>query len=228
MVRLNTLKKYRMAEIIGLIGLSGTGKSSSIANLDPTKTFIINGVGKKLPFKNSSKMYNEKNINYFATSKYSDIIDALKSIPKANPNIKHVIIDDSTYVMSNEFMSRAQEVGFNKFTEIAIHFKKILDTAKALPEDMKVVIIGHTDLDEDGNYKLKTVGKLLDNQVNIAGLFTTLLYTHTEDTPNGADYFFVTNKYGRYGAKSPRGMFDDTLIPNDLSMVFSKMDEYYG
>jgi len=214
-----------MAEIIGVFGPSGTGKSTSITNLDPKDTFIINALGKSLPFKGSAKIYNKENKNYFASDKYSEICAVLEQVGKA-AHIKNVIIDDCTYILTNEFMSRAQETGFSKFTDLAVHFKKIIDVAKSLPPHIKVYFLGHSDIDTDGNYKIKTVGKLLDDQWPIAGLFTTLLYTYVEPEGNTSKYLFVTNKYGPFTAKSPRGMFDTNTIPNDLALVGQKIDEY--
>lgn len=38
-----------MAELIGIVGNSGSGKSTSLRNLDPKTTFIINVAGECLP-----------------------------------------------------------------------------------------------------------------------------------------------------------------------------------
>jgi nicotinamide riboside kinase len=216
-----------MAEVIAIMGQSGTGKSTSLRNLDPKETFIINCLGKKLPFKGSSKIYNKENKNYLDADNYKVISDTLKFIDSAK-HIKNVVIDDSTYILTNEFMNRAQEKGYEKFTQLAVHFKEILDSAKGLREDIKVFVMGHTEFDEDGQYKLKTVGKLLDSQWNVAGLFSILLMTYVETTAEGNKYSFVTNKMGPYAAKSPMGMFDSLLIPNDLQIVSQKINEYYN
>lgn len=217
-----------MAELIGITGLSGTGKSSSLANLDPDKSFLINVINKKLPFKGSKSKFNVEKQNYFATDNWEQIISTLLWIKENPRNIETIVLDDSTYIISNEFMNRASEKGFDKFTSIAVHYKKILDVAASLPDNMKVYVISHSELDDDGNYKIKTVGKLLDQQVNLAGLFTTLLYSYVEEGSGAPSYKFVTNKMGPYQAKSPAGMFDTTLIDNDLNLVNQKIDEYYN
>lgn len=215
-----------MAEVIGIFGQSGTGKSTSMMNLDPKSTFIINCLDKRLPFKGSGSLYNKENQNYFASDNYTQICSILMQIGKAE-HIKTIIIDDSTYILTNEFMNRAKEKGYEKFTELAVHFKQILDVAKSLPSDKKVFVLGHTDLDEDGNYKVKTIGKLLDSQWNVQGLFTTILMTTVESEGDSNSYKFVTNKLGPYTAKSPMGLFDTILIPNDLNYVSKQIDEYY-
>jgi hypothetical protein len=214
-----------MAEVIGIFGESGTGKSSSTATLNPKDTFIINVLDKRLPYKGSASLYNKANNNYLATDNYEVIIAALKQIAQAK-HIKNVIIDDATYIMSNEFMARAQEKGYEKFTQLAVHFQRILNEAQKLPDHMKVFVLGHTNLDDDGNFKIKTVGKLLDSQWNVAGLFTTILITVVDMQGNEPVYLFATNKVGPYCAKSPKGMFE-LMIPNDLALVSQKIEEYY-
>ena len=44
-----------MAELCAIVGNSGSGKSTSIRNLDPKSTFIINIAKKALPFKGFKK-----------------------------------------------------------------------------------------------------------------------------------------------------------------------------
>lgn len=106
-------------ETIGIVGESGTGKSTSLRNMDPESTFIISTIGKPLPFKGWKKKYTtfkadkNKNItgNYYVSANYNSIIKMLKIINLMMPNIKNVIIDDFQYVMSYEFVDRATEVG---------------------------------------------------------------------------------------------------------------------
>lgn len=215
-----------MAEIVGIFGQSGTGKSSSIRNLDPKETFIISCIyNKRLSFKGSKTLYNKENKNYFESNNYKEICKILEYIA-TQEHIKNVIIDDATYIMVDEFMSRAAEKGYDKFTDLAIHFKKVIDTAQTLPDDKIVFIMGHTDIDELENYKVKTVGKLVDGTWSMTGLFTILLMSHTETSSDGASYYFVTNKMGPYTSKSPMGMFDQLLIDNDLNYVIQKIKEY--
>lgn len=215
-----------MAEVIGIFGESGTGKSSSTATLNPKETFIINVLDKRLPYKGSKTLYNSENKNYLATDNYETIIAVLRQIG-GTKHIKNVIIDDATYIMTNEFMARALEKGYEKFTQLAVHFQRILNEAQKLPDTIKVFILGHTDIDDAGNFKIKTVGKLLDSQWNIAGLFSTVLITYVDTEGGEAKYSFVTNKMGPYYAKSPQGMFD-LMIPNDLQLVSTKIDQYYN
>jgi hypothetical protein len=108
----------------------------------------------------------------------------------------------------------------------------ILSNARTLRKDLKVFCLGHSEPVEDGGeivgYKMKTIGKMLDNNINLEGLFTICLYTYVEEGKSGPEYYFLTNRHKKRPAKSPMGMFDDTLIPNDLKLVSEKIDEYYS
>ena len=75
---------------------------------------------------------------------------------------------------------------------------------------------------------MKTSGKMLDNQITLEGLFTICLYTLVEEAKDGtATYNFVTNRYRKFPAKSPDGMFKDIKIPNNLQTVVDTINEYY-
>jgi hypothetical protein len=98
---------------------------------------------------------------------------------------------------------------------------------------LKVFYFTHPETIEDAGeivgYKMKTSGKMLDNQITLEGLFTICLYTLVEENKDGsASYNFVTNRYKKYPAKSPDGMFDEIKIPNNLQIVVDKIDEYYN
>jgi hypothetical protein len=105
-------------------------------------------------------------------------------------------------------------------------------TARQLRDDITVFYLTHPETIEDGGeiigYKIKTAGKLIDNQVLLEGLLTVCLYTNVEETKDGAIYSFVTNRYKKMPAKSPEGMFSDLKIPNDLQLVVNTLNEYYN
>jgi hypothetical protein len=105
--------------------------------------------------------------------------------------------------------------------------------ARKLRDDIKVFYLSHPETIEDGGdiigYKIKTAGKLIDNQVLLEGLLTVCLYTLVEESKDGsASYNFITNRFKKYPAKSPDGMFDEVKIPNNLQYVCNKLDEYYN
>lgn len=100
-----------MAKVVLICGDTGTGKSRSIKNLNPKETFIINVLGKDLPFPGSELAYNKENKNLGVVSKYSDIVNYLNAISEKNPAIKNVVIDDIGFVMLQEFFDRSSETG---------------------------------------------------------------------------------------------------------------------
>jgi hypothetical protein len=234
-----------MANGIAIVGDSGSGKSTSIGNipelkikgLNPKETFIINVKGKPLPVKGWKKLYAPIDVsgppkvgNYLSTTNTALIIKTLQYITANRPDIKNVVLDDSQYIMSEEFMANALKAGYDKFNRMAKNMYDVINTGISMREDVNFIILTHDD-EEDGKSKIKTLGKMLDDKVNLAGLFTVVLYTTTKTTMQGTEYFFVTNKHIsdrgiHIMAKSPVGMFEEKLIPNDAGFVLDKIKEY--
>jgi hypothetical protein len=195
-----------------IIGQSGSGKSTSLRNFQPAEVSIINVSGKPLPFRNNLKPYN--------TDNYVKIETALKSAPS-----KTIVIDDATYLMTNEYMRMAKVNGYQKFTDMALNFWSLVQLViKELPDDVTVYFMGHIESDTNGNEKFKTVGKMLDSTVTLEGLFSIVLKTNVND----GKYYFVTQTNGADTTKSPMGMFGSLLIDNDLKAVDAQIREYYG
>lgn len=221
------------SKLIGIVGATGTGKSTSIKHLDPKETYIINVAKKELPFKGSEKLYNTENKNYKEVDDAIEITKLLKTISEKAPHIKNIIIEDSNYIMGFNIVSKATEVGYTKFSLMAKDMVDLFREARRLRDDIKVFYLTHPETIEDGGdiigYKIKTAGKLIDNQVLLEGLLTVCLYTHVEESKDGVvTYSYLTNRFKKYPAKSPDGMFDQIKIPNDLSYIAKKLDEYYN
>ena len=216
-----------MSNLILVIGESGTGKSASIENLEPQETFIIQAVNKPLPFKGFKKNYpllTKKNPgNRTVSSDHEWISKALKRC-ELNKQIKTIVIDDFQYVLSDEYMRKATEKGFDKFTIMAQNYYNILKLAQNMREDLNIIFLSHSESKDDGTTKVKTIGKLLDDKITIEGLFTIVLNTKVED----GNYYFETQNNGFNTSKSPKGMFEEFRIPNDLKYVVDKVNEYYG
>lgn len=221
------------SKLIGIIGNTGTGKSTSIKSLDPNSTYIINVAKKELPFKGAEKLYNVENKNYKEIDDAVEITRLLHTLSEKAPHIKNIVIEDSNYIMGFSMVDKATEIGYTKFSVLARDMVNLLKAARNLRNDIKVFYLSHHETVEDSGeiitYKIKTAGKLLDSQIVLEGLMTICLYTHVEETKDGkATYSFLTNRYRKYPAKSPEGMFNDVKIPNDLSLVAQKIDEYYN
>ena len=221
------------SKLIGIVGSTGTGKSTSVKHLDPKETYIINVAKKELPFKGAEKLYNAEAKNYKEVDDANEITRLLKTISDKAPHIKNIIIEDSNYIMGFNMLARATEVGFTKFTIMAKDMVELFREARRLRDDLKVFYFTHPETIEDSGeivgYKIKTAGKLIDNQIVLEGLLTVCLYTHGEESKDGsATYNFVTNRFKKYPAKSPDGMFADIKIPNNLQQVVNAIDEYYN
>ena len=226
-----------MANIIMLLGKSGTGKSTSIKGLDPKETVVINVLGKRLPFKGSNALYNKENKNLFQRESYTDIISLIQNISDKATNVKTIILDDFIYVMRKEYFSRARETGYNKYTELAQHFQQIISTCEKLREDLNVFMILHSeDVQSDKTttgYKVSTVGNLVDNGYKPLEVVPMVLYSSVKyDDKGNTQYGFYTHRCKEgvveIPAKTPDEMFDEDFIPNDLGYVVKKMNEYYG
>lgn len=221
------------SKLIGIVGQTGTGKSTSIKHLNPKETYIINVAKKELPFKGSEKLYNAEAKNYKEVDDANEITRLLRTISDKAPHIKNIIIEDSNYIMGFNMLARATEVGFTKFTIMAKDMVELFREARRLRDDLKVFYFTHPETIEDSGeiigYKIKTAGKLIDNQIVLEGLLTVCLYTYVEESKDGsATYNFVTNRYKKYPAKSPDGMFAEIKIPNNLQEVVNAIDEYYN
>lgn len=221
------------SKLVGIVGATGTGKSTSIKHLDPKETYIINTAKKELPFKGADKLYNAENKNYKEVDEITEITRLLKTISEKAPHIKNIVIEDSNYMMAFRMADKATEVGYTKFTILAKDMVELFREARKLRDDLKVFYFTHPETIEDGGeiigYRIKTSGKMLDNQINLEGLFTICLYTHVDENKDGtASYNFVTNRFKKYPAKSPDGMFEDIKIPNNLQVVVDTIDNYYN
>lgn len=203
-----------MGVLVYVLGRSGTGKSFSMRKFAKGELGVVNVQGKILPFKGSGSF------DIVNTDDSSDIVKTIKDMAKKH---KTIVVDDFQYVMANEFMRRATERGYDKFTEIARHAWDIADCVRTLPADVIVYVLCHTDTDQDGFEKLKTIGKLLDEKIVLEGMSTIVLKTAVSD----GQYMFLTQNNGKDTVKSPEGMFPSYAIDNDLKYVDQKIRSYY-
>ena len=199
-----------MAIPVLILGESGTGKSASLRNFDVSEIKVINVEGKPLPFKNKFESFSSDN--------YVKILKEMQATDKPV-----IVIDDAQYLMANEFMRRATERGFDKFTEIAQNFWNLVNKVKELPKNQIVYFLAHIERDANGNEKIKTIGKLLDEKITVEGMFTIVLKTNVND----GEYTFLTQNSGHDTVKSPIGMFKTFAIDNDLKYVDDKIRNYY-
>lgn len=224
-----------MAQEILIIGQSGTGKSTSLENLNPKETAIINPTKKALPFKGFKVNYKEytqenKEGNLFNVDTAQGVLGALDYINTKMPHIKNVVLDDAGYIMSFEYIARAKETGFQKFTDLGANFSNIIIKGSKLRDDITFIMMMHSEIDTDiqGNriVKARTIGKLVDQYLNIEGMFSIVLYSKAIKTDKGMEYVFVTQNDGANTGKSPKGMFATPTIPNDMKYVIEQINKY--
>lgn len=201
-----------------IIGESGSGKSTSLRNLNPKETLLINAKNKLLPFRGGTKKF--KDVSIF-TDNCKVIVSEIKKANKNN-NIKAFVIDDFQELMSNLYMRKIFERGYDKYNEIGHDIWSITNAANECRHDLKVVLLAHSETDESGKIKCKTIGKLVDQKVSIEGSATVVLQSKVRD----GKYIFLTQNDGTSIAKSPMGMFPDLEIDNDLNEVIKTMDSY--
>ena len=204
-----------MATAVLIMGESGSGKSASLRNFAPNEISVFNVTNKPLPFKQG-----KAKIPKIDNATYADIANAL-----ANPNKRAYVIDDAGYLLSFEMFKRANETGYSKFTDMAKNFFDMLDFINTkLPNDIIVYITMHTEDDSEMHKtKAKTIGKMIDQNLNLEGLFTIVL--RAMQTEEG--YKFITRDDRVSTAKSPMGMFESDKIDNDLKEVDRIIREYY-
>lgn len=198
---------------IGILALgnSGTGKSSAMRNFKSDEITLFNVAGKPLPFK--GRFVNTVNGDSYETIK--------KGL--SNMETKIAVVDDSQFLMANEFMRRGLERGYDKFTEIAMNYWDLINHVNSLPFDVRVYFLSHIDTDANGDQKVKTIGKMLDEKITVEGMFSIVLKTQVKD----GVYSFVTQNNGHDTVKSPVGMFKTFEIPNDLKIVDKAICDYY-
>lgn len=219
-----------MSNTVLIIGQSGSGKSTSLRSLDPKSTFIINVLDKPLPFRGFKKGYKpvtkeNKTGNYFTTHDWTTVVRCIEMVNKERPDITTLVIDDWQYILSYEFIKRASERGFDKFSDLANHGWSTMNACTTgTRSSLTTFILAHSDIDQNGRSKLKTIGKMLDEKITLEGLFTTVLHSRIVD----GEYIFQTQDDGDFLAKSPIGMFEEFLIPNDLLTVKGAVENYFN
>ena len=196
-----------------ILGYSGSGKTRSIKLMNPETTGVFLVEKPRLPFREPFKVVKN--------ASYQQIMTALK-----NPTMKSYVIDDSQYLLVNEFFDKANEKGYEKFTQIALNFRNLIHWVNVgCPDDVIVYFLHHIQTDDlTGRVKAKTIGKMLDEKLTVEGCFDVVMMTeHNQD-----GWWFRTHTGGNDPVKTPEDMFQDDLIPNDLAMVDKAIREYYG
>lgn len=201
-----------MGNVIGVPGESGAGKTCSLRNFSPDEVGIFNVSGKPLSFKGELPMCKTSDMKFIANELRKNTRDIY-------------IIDDAGLLMTFYLFDKVNETGYGKFTQVAKDFYDLIQTAiRETSDNTNVYFLMHTERSEDGSrIKMKTSGRMIDNQLTLESLFSIVLYCVTD----GRKHSFITQSDGVTTAKSPMGMFP-VEIENDLKAVDDTIREYYG
>lgn len=215
-----------MSRVIGVMGESGSGKTTSMRNLDPKTTFYIDCDKKGLSWKGWRNQYSEKAKNYFRTNMVGTVATLLDKINKQD-NMKHikvVVIDTLNGLMVADEMRRSKEKGFDKWVDLAQCIWDLVDNSLEMRENLTIIFVCHSQTQkEDDGYtftRIKTSGKKLD-KLSIESKLTTVLHAVCE----GGEYKFWVHA-NNSTAKTPLGAFEDNEVENDIVKVLEVLKDY--
>lgn len=194
-----------------VLGHSGSGKSTSLRNFEDGEIGIFNVASKPLPFRKKLATLNN--------AQYNQIHNSLMG-----NKLRAYVIDDANYLMAFQNFAKANQKGYDKFTDMAVSFERLLEAANNTNEDTITYFFMHPDYDDAGRMKPKTIGKMLDNQLCVEGMFPIVIQAYNDE----GGYFFLTKSDGTNPVKAPMGMLDEGIIDNDLKLVDSRIREYWG
>ena len=217
-----------MSEIILVLGTSGSGKSYSLRNLDPKTSLLASVDGKRPPFslKDWPKLDSKNPSGSFYVPQRADPYGTLKRaiLSGVKAGKKTIVIDDSQFLLANDFFAKAHEKGYEKFTMMGQQFWTLIEFCRDLPEDVTVYFMHHQELDTFGNIQVKTIGKMLSEKGSVEGRFTICLVAQKAD----GHYGFYSNLTDQTIAKAPPNMFGSDPMDNDLKAIDDSIREYWN
>lgn len=209
-----------MSIAVMVLGESGTGKTFSLKNMQPSETLLIQTIPKPLPFRSKEwRPISKDGGNIIVSADSAQIVTAMEKTTRPI-----IVIDDMQYLLATEFMARVHEKGYDKFNELASHYYNILKKASELASHKRVYMLSHVDTDERGLVRAKTIGRLLNEKLTVEGFLTIVLRTLVI---NGTNVFSTKNS-GSDTCKTPYEMFANEHIPNDLAAVDAAIVGYYS
>lgn len=213
-----------MSKVICIAGESGSGKTTSLRNLNPDTTYIIDSDKKGLSWRGWKKQYNAERKNYYVCDEPRKVGAAMLGVSKTRQEIKTIVVDTIGSIMVADEMRRSKEKGYDKWVDLAQCMWDIVDMAYLLRDDLTVVFIAHTQTDRDDNgylfTRIKTSGKKLD-KICLESKFTTVLIAKCLD----GKYIFETHA-NNSTAKTPLGLYDEPTIENDISKVIEDLEKF--
>lgn len=213
-----------MAKVICIAGESGSGKTTSMRNLDPATTYYIDADKKGLSWKGWREQYNTDKKNYLKCDDVNIVRNYIKSVAEKCPKIKVIVVDTINGLMVADEMRRSKEKGYDKWVDLATCVWDLIVNCYDYRDDLTIVFTAHTqtETDESGYRftRIQTSGKKL-NKIVLESKFTTVLLAKCVD----GKYLFETQA-NNSTAKSPMGAFDDFEIENDIVKVIDALKDF--
>ena len=213
-----------MAKVICIAGESGSGKTTSMRNLDPATTYYIDADKKGLSWKGWRNQYNTDKKNYLKCDDVNIVRNYIKSVAEKCPKIKVIVVDTINGLMVADEMRRSKEKGYDKWVDLATCVWDLIVNCYDYRDDLTIVFTAHTqtETDESGYRftRIQTSGKKL-NKIVLESKFTTVLLAKCVD----GKYLFETQA-NNSTAKSPMGAFDDFEIENDIVKVIDALKDF--
>lgn len=207
-----------MSKSILIEGLPASGKTVSLRTLDPKTTFWINADGKCGAWKGFDRLYNKSNKNYMKTADTDQILGVMKLINEQQKQIKVIVVDTINAAMVAREM-RDKRNGFDKWSDIGQFGYDIVDLANNMRDDLTVILIGHTSVNDEGYENLVVNGRKLEKIQLPAYISVVILCRHEDDK-----YKYVLRGNG-CSARIPFGYFDGVdEIDNDIMLVLKELE----
>ena len=219
-----------------VIGPSGTGKSSSMRNLNPEKTIILNSELKALPFRGAGKFKMNvpiPDMNSFLGFLKTDGTFQQGAFERALTSevATTVVVESLTSIHEHATREGKKKYsGFDFWDYFKATIGEILLKSKTsnkyvIMTGIDMVIEGDKGVEErcfaiDGSWKKKVEKEF------VIVLYTTMI----TDAEGKSEFKFITNRqqgYEKIPAKSPAGMLP-LIMDNDLNEVIRLSELYYN
>lgn len=217
------------AKCIGVMGESGSGKTTAMRNLPPDETFYLDCDRKGLNWKGWKQQYSADKMNYWSSDSFSVASSLLKKINEEEKfkHIKYIVIDTLNGLMvAEEMRILAMQSGDKRsaWSDLAQNGWSIINQALTMRDDVTVIILCHSETISDDNgiirTRIKTNGRKLEKLV-LESKMTTVIWAVRQD----GKYKFILSADGST-CKVPMNAFDTDEIDNDIMLVVKALEEY--